>query len=194
MTPSTRDLLKPKSLSTILIFSYGSNMCNNELSKYSKKIITPDNRTHFTVLDVGYLPKHTFVYYPLYVKTNNPTLKTAKATIIKETSANKSTSNANAKVYGTITEVSPELYQLILTKEGIYKNYYKPVVKVITSLASKEKYKAITFVMTNKYKNKLPISSISPYPSELYESMIVKAAVHYQFPKKYINTYLKTLK
>lgn len=178
----------------ILLFSYGSNMSIKELMKYNNKI---NNRSvNFNVLDIGYLPNHKFYYLPLYTNGSNPTLKTAKATIIKD--------NDKSKVYGTITEVTPELCKLILKKEGVNKKYYKPVIKTIISRLTKKKYKAVTFVMTEKYEtiaiknsvdrklsdNKIP----SMLPSNSYRTLIVEAAKFYNFPKKYIDTYLnKTL-
>lgn len=185
-----------KNNTPILLFSYGSNMSTNELTKYARKISKTPNK-HFNVLDIGYLPKHQFHYLPLYTKTSNPIIKTAKATVIKT----PSTSNQHTKVYGTITQVSFELYKTILKKEGVYKNYYKPVTKVITSLVTKKRYKATLFVMTDTYKNKAieqcihrtPNDGILPsiLPSIRYENTLVNAAKDYNFPSKYINTYLK---
>jgi len=179
---------------SITIFSYGSNT-----NPYQ----------HFTILDTGYLPNHTFAYLPLKTKTNNPTLRTAKATILKSTYHKQK----NNKVYGTIAQVSKELYRLILKKEGVYKNYYTLKTKTITSLISKEKYKAVVFVMTDYYIKKAIASETttqniqttpnmkhqkydtpSHLPSKQYENRIVKSAEAYKFPKNYINTYLKTLK
>jgi len=194
---------------SITIFSYGSNMSNKELIKYSKKLTNTNPYQHFTILDTGYLPNHTFAYLPLKTKTNNPTLRTAKATILKSTYHKQK----NNKVYGTIAQVSKELYRLILKKEGVYKNYYTLKTKTITSLISKEKYKAVVFVMTDYYIKKAIDSETttqniqttpnmkhqkydtpSHLPSKQYENRIVKSAEAYKFPKNYINTYLKTLK
>jgi hypothetical protein len=201
---------------SITIFSYGSNMSNKELIKYSKKLTNTNPYQHFTILDTGYLPNHTFAYLPLKTKTNNPTLRTAKATILKSTYHKQK----NNKVYGTIAQVSKELYRLILKKEGVYKNYYTLKTKTITSLISKEKYKAVVFVMTDYYIKKAIASETttqniqtttqniqttpnmkhqkydtpSHLPSKQYENRIVKSAEAYKFPKNYINTYLKTLK
>ena len=178
----------------ITIFSYGSNMSNKELLKYGKKLTNTNPSQHFTNLDIGYLPNHTFAYLPLKTKTNNPTLRTAKATILKSTYHKQK----NNKVYGTIAQVSKELYQLILKKEGVYKNYYTSITKTITSMISNEKYKAVVFVMTDHYIEKAITDKTTPphllLPSKHYENLIVKAAEAYNFPGNYINTYLKRLK
>lgn len=190
-----------KNKTPILLFSYGSNMSNNELTKYARKISNTTNE-HFNVLDIGYLPKHQFHYLPLYTKSSNRIIKTAKSTVINTPSTfNPSTSVQPPKVYGTITQVSPELYKIIVKKEGVHHNYYKPVTKVITSLVTKKRYKAIVFVMTDTYINKAkqrcinrtPNDGILPsiLPSIRYENLIVNAAKDYNFPNTYINTYLK---
>jgi hypothetical protein len=192
---------------SILLFSYGSNMSIKELMKYNNKLHndklhnksnnkTDNQSVNFNVLDIGYLPNHKFYYLPLYTNCSNRTLKTAKATIIKN--------NNKSRVYGTITEVTPELYKLILKKEGVNKKYYKPVIKTVISRVTKKKYKVVTFVMTEKYETIAIKNSItrklsdkiipSILPSNKYRTLIVKAAKFYNFPKKYIDTYLnKTL-
>ena len=186
-----------KNNTPILLFSYGSNMSTNELTKHARKISKTPNtpHKHFNVLDIGYLPKHQFHYLPLYTKSSKPIIKTAKATVIK------TPSNQPSKVYGTITQVSLELYKTIVKKEGVHHNYYKPVTKVITSLVTKKKYKATLFVMTDNYVNKAkqqcihrtPNDGILPsiLPSIRYENTLVNAAKDYNFPNTYINTYLK---
>lgn len=188
-----------KNKTPILLFSYGSNMSTKELTKHARKISNQPNK-HFNVLDIGYLPKHQFHYLPLYTKTSKPIIKTAKATVIKIPTST-STSKPMSKVYGTITQVSLELYKTIVKKEGVHHNYYKPVTKVITSLVTKKKYKATLFVMTDTYVNKAkkqcihrtPNDGILPsiLPSIRYENTLVNVAKDYNFPNTYINTYLK---
>lgn len=188
----------------ILLFSYGSNMSEKELNKYNKKVNDSTNQSnstqtkHYQVLDVGYLSNHEFKYLPLYTKSKNPILKSAKATII-QLRPNPNTSKT-PKVYGTIVQVSPKMYKLIVKKEGVNKKYYTPQTKIITSLISKTKYKTTVFVMTDKYKNKAleiiktqpsPASIPSQYPSKRYENLLVKAATKYNLPSHYINNYLK---
>ena len=166
-----------------IIFSYGSNMCEKELIKYKNRLKTPKGH-HFNLLDIGVLPNYKFAYKNICEKTNNPKIKSAKATIIP---------TKNRKVYGTIIELSDELFKLILKKEGVYKNYYQMETLNIQSLISNKTYNATVFIMNKD--NYIPTTSacnlkITKLPSVAYETKIVNAAKFYNFPHSYINKYL----
>ena len=178
---------KIKNKEDVFIFSYGSNMSNGELLKYNKKINNNKNIL-FEVIDIGCISNYEFKYMPLYTKSSNKKLKTAKATIIP------ANNNKRSKVYGTITKVSSELFKALVKKEGVYKKYYKTQTKSITSCYTKNKYKCVMFVMTDQYLNRTPTldihPSVKPHPSKRYENLILEAALHYNFPNNYIKKYL----
>jgi len=154
-----------------IIFSYGSNMSEKELNKYKNKLKNP-NKIHFELLDVCVLKNHKFSYE----NTCYPKVKKIKATVVP---------TKNRKVYGTAVEVSDELFNLILKKEGVLRNVYRVEIHPIHSLFSNKKYKAKVFVMNET------ASPSSGYPSMAYEKTIVNAAKYHNFPSRYINKYLK---
>ena len=170
-----------------IIFSYGSNMCEKELIKYKNRLKTPKAQ-HFNLLDIGVLPNYKFAYKNICQTPNHTRIKSAKATIIPTN---------NRKVYGTIVELSDELFKLIVKKEGVYKNIYRMETLNIQSLISDKTYSATVFIMNKE--NYIPTTSasasacnlkISKLPSVAYETKIVNAAKFYNFPHSYINKYL----
>ena len=170
-----------------IIFSYGSNMCEKELMKYKNQLKSTKTQ-HFNLLDIGILPNYKFAYKNICEKTNNPKIKSAKATIIP---------TKNRKVYGTIIELSDDLFKLIVKKEGVYKNYYQTETLNIESLISNKTYNATVFIMNKDNYISASASSpascnlkISNLPSVAYETKIVNAAKFYNFPYSYINKYL----
>jgi hypothetical protein len=165
-----------------IIFSYGSNMCEKELTKYNNKLTTPD-KIHFNLLDIGILRNYKFVYKNICEKTMYAKIKSAKATI---------TPSKNKKVYGTVIEMSDELFKIIVKKEGLHKNIYRIETHSIQSLVSDKTYKSNVFIMNEELSppiNKCK-STISKNPSIAYETKIVNAAKFYNFPSNYINKYL----
>ena len=189
-----------------IIFSYGSNMLNKELNKYCADINTKSTRhndptrhkqeNHYEVLDIGILSKYKFAYRNMCIPANHlnsiPIVTTAKATIIPDN---------RAKVYGTITRVSPELFNLIVTKEGVrdspkYSHYKMKTLKVRSATQNKT-YTATTFIMTNPVtttRTQTPTNichyKLSKQPTIEYRKKIVDAAKWYRFPIQYINDYL----
>lgn len=163
-----------------IIFCYGSNMCEYEMLKYSNRL--KNNKTnHFELLDIGVLDNYKFVYRNICLPTSNPKIKSSKATIIP---------NKKTCVYGTIVKLSNELFNLIVKKEGIHKNYYIMKMLKIKSLISNTTYDATVFIMNKNVSSNQCNLNISKYPSKKYENKIVKSAQFYNFPQTYINKYL----
>jgi hypothetical protein len=174
-----------------IIFSYGSNMLNHELVKYCNLINKNNcnNTMHsgfYEVLDIGILSKYRFAYKNMCMHSPYKLVKTAKATIIPD---------KNAKVYGTITRVSSELFQLIVKKEGIVKpqqcSHYKMKTLKVRSATQDKSYNAVTFIMLNPVTD-LNTCEYKLYknPTLTYEKKVVDAAKWYKFPIDYIETYL----
>lgn len=188
-----------------IIFSYGSNMLNKELNKYCAHIpqsthhnhSTPHNKeNHYEVLDIGILSKYKFAYRNMCIPANHlnsiPMVTTAKATIIPDN---------RAKVYGIITRVSPELFNLIVTKEGVRdspkNSHYKMKTLKVRSATQNKTYTATTFIMINPVtttRTQAPTNichyKLSKQPTVEYRKKIVDAAKWYRFPTQYINDYL----
>tara|TARA_B100000925_G_scaffold17905_3_gene12420 strand:- start:2704 stop:3249 length:546 start_codon:yes stop_codon:yes gene_type:complete len=177
-------------------------MLDKELNKYCADIkppSTPHNKeNHYEVLDIGILSKYKFAYRNMCIPTDHlnsiPMVTTAKATIIPDNSA---------KVYGTITRVSPELFNLIVTKEGVRdshkKSHYKMKTLKVRSATQNKTYTATTFIMINpvtptKTHTHTPTNichyKLSKQPTVEYRKKIVNAAKWYRFPAQYINDYL----
>ena len=180
-----------------IIFSYGSNMLNKELNKYCAHIpeSTHHNQeNHYEILDIGILSKYKFAYKNMCIPTNHsnsiPIVTTAKATIIPDN---------RAKVYGIIARVSPELFNLIITKEGVRdspkKSYYKMKTLHVRSATQNKTYTATTFIMINPVTTTTTHTNnchykLSKQPTVEYRKKIVDAAKWYKFPIQYINGYL----
>lgn len=191
-----------------IIFSYGSNMLDKELNKYCADIKPPSTshnhpihhhqENHYEVLDIGILSKYKFAYRNMCIPANHlnsiPMVTTAKATIIPDN---------GAKVYGTITRVSPELFNLIVTKEGVRdspkKSHYKMKTLKVRSATQNKTYTATTFIMINpvtptkthtRTHTNICHYKLYKQPTIEYRKKIVNAAKWYKFPTQYINDYL----
>jgi len=163
-----------------IIFCYGSNMSEYEMLKYNNRL--KDNKSkHFELLDIGILDNYKFSYRNICLPTATPKIKSAKATIIP---------NKKTKVYGSIVKLSNELFNIIVKKEGIHKNYYTLEVLKIRSFVSNKTYQASVFIMNSYISSTKCNLNISKNPSKRYENKIVNSARFYNFPETYINNYL----